>query len=489
MSTHRVPGEHAPEIAAGIGSAALSAVALVGRPLVNNDGVFYLLAAEAFARDGLDAARAAHAWPFYSVLVAGVAALLRVSTEAAAHLLDSVLIAAACVAFVAIVAALGGGRRTRWLAALVVLAHPWLNHSRALVVRDSGVWAFGLLALLMLLRYDRGRRATAAAGWAACSLAAVLFRPEAVILMAAGPLAVAADRARPLRERAAFLLGLAAALAVAARTAEALASQPVALFSTTALARSAETLAASFPTPYGREYSPFILALGLLAIPVVKTLKAAGLAHAALAAIGMPRAAPAGGFAWRALVLTLAAGVVPLYVQVVRLLFVESRYTVLATLVLSLWAPFGLAWLLRPDAGRAARTAVVLLGVALAASLALGPPLRHRGDGHVREAAAWVRANGRGARLHTNSLQVAYLSGAAVDWPLVRGAAINGALDGSVAEAGSLWAVRVPPGDAALRRRLDAMRLYRREAAFEGRDGDAVLVYTCTGAAGCIPGR
>ena len=63
MSTHRDPGEHGPLIVAGVGSAVLSALALRPRPLVNNDGIVYLVAAEAFARDGFEAARAIHGWP------------------------------------------------------------------------------------------------------------------------------------------------------------------------------------------------------------------------------------------------------------------------------------------------------------------------------------------------------------------------------------------------------------------------------------------
>src|SRR5688572_18711600 len=150
MSTHRDPGEHGPMIVAGAGSALLSALVLLPRPLVNNDGIVYLAAAEAFARDGFAAARAIHGWPFYSILISGVAAFLRVEAETAAHLTGACLLAVAAVAFVAGARALGGDRRVQWLAAAIVLCHPWLNRSRALVVRDFGVWAFGLLALVLL---------------------------------------------------------------------------------------------------------------------------------------------------------------------------------------------------------------------------------------------------------------------------------------------------------------------------------------------------
>ena len=476
-------------IVAGLGSAALSAVVLFRQPLVNNDGVYYLLAAEAYARDGFGAARAVYLWPFYPVLVSWVAAALRLSTEAAAQLTGAVLLAVTCAAFVAAVRTLGGGRRVQWLAAAVVLSHPWLNHSRDHVVRDFGVWAFGLLALCALLRFERGRWAGALARWAAHGLAAVLFRPDAAALMAAAPIALSLRRDRSRRERLIAALAVLVPAIVVARWAVAwLSSHPYVEVSAGHFRHAAAALAASFPLPYGREYAPFLLAAGLAVLPVVKTIKALGIVHAILAGIGMARARPANAFHRAAVWATLATAAVPLYVQAARLLFVESRYTVFATLVLSLFAPFGAAWLIERGGPRASRVTQGAVAAVLAGSLALTLPVRRPSEGHVRAAAAWIRDNGGGARLHTNSLQLAYLSGSRVDWPLVHAANVNGPMDGAVMQAGDLWAVRVAPAQDGLRRRLERLRRFRPRASFAGPDGDAVFVYTCTGAAGCTSG-
>lgn len=483
MSTLRDPAEHGPMLAAGVGSAILSLVAFLPRPLVNNDGVLYLVAAEAYARDGFGAARAIHGWPFHSILIAGVAAVLPISTESAARVTGALLTAVACAAFVACARALGGDRRVQWLATAVVLAHPWVNASRALVVRDVGVWAFGLLALAVALQLDRPGRVRPGLRWAACSVAAVLFRADAVALMAAAPLALALDRDRPRRERLAGALALLGPLLLAAAGAAAwVLAEPVYQMSATPFRDAAGALAASFPLPYGREYAPFILGLGLMAIPVVKTLKTAGLVQAALAALGIVRGGPERRFHRVLLWTTLAAATLPLFVHVARLLFVESRYTVFATLVLSAWAPFALAWL----AVRSRALAAAALA-ALALTLVLSLPLRGPGEGHVREAAEWIRQNAPGARLHTNSLPLAYASGAPVDWNLVHRAAMRGAGDGAPLSTGDLWAVRIPAGDDAQRRRLDTVRM-ERAASFVGADGDAVFVYRCRAAA-CASGR
>jgi hypothetical protein len=487
MSTHRDSGEHGPLIVAGVGSAVLSALALLPRPLVNNDGIVYLVAAEAFARDGFDAARAIHGWPFYSILIAGVAGVLRVSMETAAHLTGAGLLAAACIAFVAVARGLGGDRRIQWLAAAVVLAHPWLNRSRALVVRDFGVWAFGLLALAMLLRLDRAGRARAAIRWAACGVAAVLFRADAVALMAAAPIALALHRDLPRRERVAATLALLVPTLLATAGAAAwILTDPLYAMSAAPFRDAAAALARSFPLPYGREYAPFILGLGLAAVPVAKTIKTAGLIHAGLAALGMARGGPAHRFHRVALWATLAAAAVPLYVHVLRLLFVESRYTVFATLVLCAWAPFGLAWLTRAGAPLS-RVAAAALGVMLALTLVVSVPVRPASEGHVREAAAWIRQNAGASRLHTNSLQLAYYSGARVNWHEVLNSAFNGPWFGAPMGQDDVWAVRVAPGQDEVRKRLDQVRLLQRRASFVGPDGDAVLVYSCS-AVSCVSG-
>ena len=488
MSTHRDLGEHGPLIIAGIGSAALSAVALLPRPLVNNDGIVYLVAAEAFASGGFEAAYAVHPWPFYSVLVAGVAAALRVSMETAGYVSGACLLAVACVAFVAVVRELGGDRRVQWLAAAIVLAHPWLNRSRALVVRDVGVWAFGLLALLMLLRLGRAPHARASLQWAACSLAALLFRADAIVLMAAAPIALALDHERPLKGRMAASLALFVPTLLASAGAVAwLLTEPAYLRTAVPFLDAAAALARSFPMAYGREYAAVILGIGLAAVPVMKTIKTAGLVHAGLAALGVARGGPARRFHRVALWTTLAAAALPLYVHVLRLLFVESRYTVFATLVMCTWAPFGVQWLIRGDA-RFARGFAAAGAALLAILLILNLPLQPVPEDHVRAAAAWIRHNAGASRLHTNSYQVAYHSGARVNWRHVRDAAVNGPWDRVPMGRDDIWAVRVARGQDEMRKRLALPLLLQRRASFEGPDGDVVFVYSCSAVA-CFSGH
>ena len=484
--------ERAPEIVAALGSLALSAIVLARRPLPNNDGVYYLLAADAFARDGLSAASAIHSWPFHSVLIAGAAAVFGVSTELAAQGIGALLLAVASAAFVAIVRALGADRRVVWLATVVALCHPWLNRTRALIVRDGGVWAFSLLALLLLLRSDEGRRTLALVGWAVCSGLAVLFRPDATALMAGAPLAIAiaADMDRRRRFVVAFVLILPALLAAGAAAAwVAHHPSPVSPMSLDPFNHAAAALAASFPLPYGREYAPYILAWGLLAIPLVKTLIAAGPTHLVLSMVGAGRGAPSTRFQHAALLTTLAAAFGPLYLQVIRLLFVESRYTVFATLVLSVLAPFGLGWLLDPAGPRGRRATGGFFVAALALTLALSLPLQTPPKDQILAAAGWIRENAGGVRVHSNSLQIAYESGATlVDWSAVTESQVHGAANGVRLPSSAIWAVRVTPEERGLLPQLERSKVFRRVAIFGGAKGEVVMVFVCA-ADTCVTGQ
>lgn len=474
----------APEAAAVSGSLLLSAAVHLQPSLPNNDGVFYILSAEAFAQGGLRAAATLHPWPFYSALIASVSAVSGLAAETAAHLTGALLLALVSALIVVLAREAGGDARVAWCAALVALCHPWLNRTRSLIVRDDGAWAFGLLALLLLLRSDRGRRVEPLAGWAVCGVLAVLCRPETVVLMAAGPwaIATASDLEPRLRRTRALMLCVPPILAAAGAVVW-LAREPARyrdLFTLEALTNAWSALAASFPLPYGREYAPFILVSGLLLIPVVKTLKALGLVHLGLVAaggasgVGVRRDA----FMRTAWAATLVASIAPLYAQLFRLLFVESRYTVLATLLLSILAPFGLALAFEPAAPLRRRLAGRVLVAALLATAAANFPLRTKSEDQILAGADWIRVHAPGARLHTSSLQLAYRSGAAVNWNAVQHAQMNGRPGVVVASSGDLWSVHLPAG-ATAPATAGPLADFSLVASFPDPGGETLAIYRC----------
>jgi len=468
-------------LAAAAASLLLSAVAVARASVVNNDGARYLAAAEAWLRGGLDAALRVYPWPFYSVLVALLSRLTG-STLAAAHLLDALLLAATSAAFVALVAEVGGERRLQWVAAALVVTHPAITLLRAVVARDFGMWAFALAGLVALLRFQRTASLRPAAVWAACGVAAMLFRPESVVLWAVAGLAPLFDGAQAPHERARrvallapFPVAAAGFILLAARLAPLMAvavpAPPVVAAAATSAFRSASrALAAAFPYPHGREYAPYILLWGLTLVPPVKLVRAMGLGQAVLAGAGVATR-PGEAAARRALYLAAAGAALPLLVLLPTRLFLETRYTVLCSLCLLAFAPFGaVALFARRPYPRLVAAAAGLLVVALWVK-GMAAPAEPRA--HLVAAGQWLAVNApASAHVHTNSPQVAYYSRRPVDWNEVESSLLGAPLALNSPPADYL-ALVVPRADGARRTAPAAGPV----AAFGDRDGEQVLIY------------
>ena len=456
------------------------------RPLVNNDGVYYLLAAEAWARGGLEAARAVYLWPFFSGLVAGRGRPARdvggdggpspLRVPPRPHL-RRVRGRGRAPGRRPARAVAGGGAGAR---ASVAQRGPRADRAR---LRRLGAGA------------PRPRRAPPLRAFAAPRTSRD-GRPSGRRPSSSGPTPPRCCWPRPWPSSSAGTRPAAGGspspwarwpspLAVAAAALAWVLTHPVVEVSAGHFRRASAALAASFPLPYGREYAPLLLATGLAVLPVVKTLKALGFLHALLAALGGWRARPASAFHRAALAATLAAAALPLFVQAARLLFVESRYTIFATLVLALLAPFGAAWLL----DRAPRRAAVALA---------RPARRHRSSracpwGQVGRARA--RRRGVGARPRRGRPAPHQQPAGRVPERGAGGLAAGPSRGRERRRGRRALPAGRPVGGAARRRGTRACatgwsrrRAFTPRATFEGPDGDAVRIYACTASAGCTAG-
>jgi hypothetical protein len=469
-----------PAILGAAGSLLLSAVAVARASAVNNDGARYLAAAEAWLHSGLEGALHIYPWPFYSVLV-GVLSHLTGSTLSAAHLLDAALLAITSAAFVLLVREIGGDRRLEWLAAALVLTHPAITLLRAVVARDFGMWAFALVGLVALLRFQRTGSLRHAAVWAACGTAAMLFRPESVVVWTVAGLAPLLEAELPPRERARrlalltpFPIAAVAFILVAVRIAPLIAvavpTPPVvAAAAGVGFQSASRALAAAFPYPHGREYAPYILLWGLTLVPPVKLVRAIGLGQAGLVAGGLV-ARPGDATARRTLWLAAAGAALPLVVLLPTRLFLETRYTVLCSLILLVFAPFGAVFLFerRPYARLAATAAAVLVAATWIRGLAVPSEPR----AHLVAAGQWLAENAPvSARVHTNSPQVAYYSRRPVDWNEVESSLLGAPIPLDSPRADYLALV--------VRARSGAMAEPAKGpvASFGDRSGEQVLIY------------
>ncbi len=147
-------------------------------PIVNNDGIQYFRVAQRLIDGEWQQAVAIHHWPFYSMLIAATSKVTGLSIELSAHAVNAGLFVLLVVGFIAAVAELGGDRRVVVLAALVILLLPGLNKYRSFVIRDTGYLASYLWSLVFLFRYWKKPEGKSIVAWAACSIAAFLFRIE-----------------------------------------------------------------------------------------------------------------------------------------------------------------------------------------------------------------------------------------------------------------------------------------------------------------------
>src|SRR3954467_12378830 len=84
-------------VAAVAASTLASIIHLRFDPLVNPDGIAYLLAAQAWLDSGYAAATSVYPLPIYSVLIAALHSITGLSLLTSAHCLDALLIAALIV--------------------------------------------------------------------------------------------------------------------------------------------------------------------------------------------------------------------------------------------------------------------------------------------------------------------------------------------------------------------------------------------------------
>jgi hypothetical protein len=169
--------------------------------VINRDGIVYVNAAQAFKDGGVGASMQVYNWPFYSILFALVSKLTGLPLETAAHLVNTVLMLIIVDAFLRLSDSLDTVNHRPWIAALVILGFPPVDH-RLEIYRDWGYLAFSLCAFVVLVRFwkaSQGKKADALA-WQFYIFMALLFRVEAAGLIVIAPLALLFQD-RPWKQR------------------------------------------------------------------------------------------------------------------------------------------------------------------------------------------------------------------------------------------------------------------------------------------------
>jgi hypothetical protein len=171
-----------------IASVSISIWSVFADPIINNDGILYIQAAEALSRGDVEAALSLHKWPFYPFLISLVQQITGLDTIISAHILNGLFNTLSCIIFILLIAEFGGERRTVLIASLVIVFFPGLNELRSFVIRDHGYIVFYLSSFYFLLRAMHARDKRLLLGSLVFMGVATLFRIEGFVFLIVIPL-------------------------------------------------------------------------------------------------------------------------------------------------------------------------------------------------------------------------------------------------------------------------------------------------------------
>ncbi len=105
-------------------------------PVINEDGVRYVLTANAFAAGNFQDGLAWYKWPFYPLILAVISKITPLSAESSALIFGAIMRAVGGIAFIRLSEKLGANKIQVWLAGFVYLFYPGLNEIQSMIMRD-----------------------------------------------------------------------------------------------------------------------------------------------------------------------------------------------------------------------------------------------------------------------------------------------------------------------------------------------------------------
>ncbi len=158
----------------------ISLVLFLKHTPIGNDPILYIHTAEEFLDKGLKAAFKSYHWAFHSIIAAYFHKITSLSIENSIYLLNSIYQALVCLYFVKFYRLIAKDGRV-WVAALLILTFIFFNENRQHMARDSGFWAFSLIALYYFNCFYKTSKLRFSFLWQIFIIIATIFRPEAVV--------------------------------------------------------------------------------------------------------------------------------------------------------------------------------------------------------------------------------------------------------------------------------------------------------------------
>ncbi|CAN5213404.1 hypothetical protein BH10PSE19_BH10PSE19_15740 [soil metagenome] len=422
-----------PRYLAAIISLLLTVIVFSHHQPLNLDGIVYLNAAETLLNQGLKAAMAVYAWPLYPLLIAGVSLSSHLSLLTSAYLLNTLFATLIVLTFITLCKELGGSRIAQYLAALVILIYPYLNHYRDEVIRDYGYYAFALLSLLQLIRFLRTPKWRHALAWGLTISIASLFRIEGIVMQLLVPivvlipwLSISTSRIKLFCQlnSLTFLLILLGSIWLLTshhhtlelgRISEVL---DYGLQFMAGIRNKFTILQNNLFNTFGTKAIPSFFWGGVFALFIFYFLNACGILYTALAAFAWRyKLMPAAQTSQFAMATYCIINLLILAVFAIQQLFLTGRYLALLCLLVMLYAPFTLEYLLSPffQAKKIANqkhkwlltlVALWLLVISIDSTIHPGPS-----KAYLVTAGTWLAKNTAiESRVYSNDAQLMYYS-------------------------------------------------------------------------------
>lgn len=334
-------------ILAVLASLLLSFIAIFFDDLINADGILYINLADAYLKGGLEHTAKLHKWPFYSIILAYIHQLTKISIEANAFFLNSLLFALLNDTLIRISHKILPNKKQLLIAALFIICFQPINEYRDFIIRDTGYWAFISLSLYYFILYLETPTIKIATIWQLVTFIAVLFRVEGIIILLGLPLFLIATHKpmdsfkRILLLNYLFLISLPPIILMALNS---FSSHPA--FSKidnalsfytnpenflTQLNSSANIIKSQILNKYSEQYAGLILVSGLMVMLFYKLIKALNLGYIILYLISWRRQQPTNfNPAFGLLYYFFILNVLILSVFVLQRYFITTRYTVMA---------------------------------------------------------------------------------------------------------------------------------------------------------------
>ena len=152
-------------------------------PVINPDGVKYVLAGEAFLRGDMQSGLDAYKWPVYSMTIAMFSHLSGLSVETSALVFNAICRCLAGFAFIKLIHKLGANVSQLFIGAALYIFYPGLNEVQSMIIRDFAYLACFLWMVVFYVNQISNPNRLNFCGFLLAGLLATAYRIEGLVLV------------------------------------------------------------------------------------------------------------------------------------------------------------------------------------------------------------------------------------------------------------------------------------------------------------------